>query len=127
MHLLPADIEVEPLVASVHERGELVDREEVLDAVAELLGHVPGEVGERLGGSFDCQPPCVLERLRQVPVVERHEGLDAGGEQLVDEAAVEVEPFGFGGPVPSGKIRGQAIENRYAVAPMDFISATSSL
>lgn len=53
--------------------------------------------------------------------------LDPGGEQLVDEAAVEVEPFGLGCPVPSGKMRGQAIENRYAVTPIDFISATSSL
>ena len=33
---------------------------------------------------------------------------------------------GFRLPVPSGKIRGQATENRYAFAPIDFISATSS-
>ena len=30
------------------------------------------------------------------------------------------------GPVPVGWTRGHAIENRYAVAPIDFISATSS-
>jgi hypothetical protein len=60
-------------------------------------------------------------------VVQRRERLDPGAKQLVDEPAVEVDAFGLGWPVPSGKIRGQAIENRYAVAPIDFISATSSL
>jgi hypothetical protein len=29
----------------------------------------------------------------------------------------------LGSPAPSGKIRGQAIEKRYAVAAIDFINA----
>jgi hypothetical protein len=48
------------------------------------------------------------------------------GEQLVDEAVVEVDALGFGCPVPSGKIRARRW-NWYAVAPIDLISATSSL
>ena len=38
------------------------------------------------------QPPAVLERLRQIPVVEGRVRLDAVREQLVDEAVVVVEP-----------------------------------
>src|SRR5215831_6980702 len=37
------------VVSPVDEGAKLVDREEVLDAITELLGHVPGVVGERLG------------------------------------------------------------------------------
>ena len=64
----------------------------MLDAVAESSRnglHVLGEGPDRrpVGPAA-----AILERLRQVPVVERHERLDAGGEQLVDEPVVEVEP-----------------------------------
>ena len=69
----------------------------------------------------------IVQRLRQVPVIQRRERLDPGRQKLVDETVVKSTPFGFGWPVPSGKIRGHEIENRYAVAPNDLISATSSL
>ena len=69
----------------------------------------------------------VLQRLRQVPVVERGERLDAGREQLIDQSAVEVEALGVRLAGPFGKMRGQAMENRYAFAPRSFISFTSSL
>src|SRR5690606_14593988 len=36
----------------------------------------------------------VLQRLRQVPVVERHVRRDAGGEQGIHEPVVEVQAFG---------------------------------
>jgi hypothetical protein len=47
------------------------------DAVAELLGHVAGVVGEGLG-RLDRLPAAVavLEGLGQVPVVQGGEGLD---------------------------------------------------
>ena len=45
----------------------------------------------------------VLERLRQVPVVERDHRLDAGREQLVDEPVVEREPLGVG-PALAGRL-----------------------
>ena len=44
--------------------------------------------------SRDGPAAAILERLRQVPVVERDERLDAVREQLVDEAVVEVEAGG---------------------------------
>jgi hypothetical protein len=66
----------------------------VLHPIAELLGDVARVLGERLRSvrRLPAAEP-VLECLRQVPVVQGREGLDADGEQLVDEAAVEVDPF----------------------------------
>src|SRR3712207_5103474 len=92
-----ADLRFSAAVSLVNERGELVDGEEVLDAVAELLGHIPRVVGERLW-CLARPPPAVpvLQGLRQVPVVERGERLDADGEQFVDEAVVEVQPLRVG-------------------------------
>src|SRR5262245_3382009 len=85
-------LDIEALIAAFDERGELVDREVVLDPVAELLGDVPGVVAERFRRLLRAPPAVlVLERLRQVPVVERRVRLDAGRQQLVDEAAVEVD------------------------------------
>ena len=68
----------------------------------------------------------VLQRLRQIPVVEGHPWLDAVVEQFVHQALVEVEPGRVAGPVPPGCTRGHPIENRYAVKPRSAISFTSS-
>src|SRR5262245_7023943 len=46
--LSAADPYIEPLVAALHERSELVDREEVFDSVTNLLGHVTRIVCKRL-------------------------------------------------------------------------------
>ena len=48
-HRPAADIDLHAVMAQVHERAELVDREEVPHAVAELLGDVAGVVPECLG------------------------------------------------------------------------------
>src|SRR5262249_19334290 len=92
LNRLASHLHVDELIATLHERPELVDREVVLDAVAELLGHVPRVVGKGLRG-LDRLPAAVfvLEGLRQIPVVQRRERLDARREQLVHEPAVEVE------------------------------------
>ena len=81
-------------VPPFHECGELVDGEKVLDPVAELLSDIARVVRKRLGrvAGFPATDT-VLKRLRQVPVIERRERLDAVGEQLVHQAAVEVQPF----------------------------------
>jgi hypothetical protein len=63
----------------------------VAHSVAERLGDDGGVVGERVGGVTQRPAALVLLRLRQVPVVERDEGGDALGEQLVDQPRVEVE------------------------------------
>ncbi len=80
-----------PAVADLDEGAELVDGEDVLDAVGQARGDVTGVVGEGFGGLAPLPAAeAVLQGLRQVPVVERGEGLYAVLEQLVDEAVVEV-------------------------------------
>src|SRR5262245_6653171 len=75
--LPPTDLHVESLISTFYERPELVDREEARDAIAELLGDVSGVVCERLGGVLRLPTAVlVLERLRQIPVIQRDEGLD---------------------------------------------------
>ncbi len=88
---LALDRLLETSIPDVDERMELVHREEVRDPVAELLGDEPGVVRERLGGVSGSPPSTVLQRLWQVPVVQRRERLDPRREQLVDQAAVEVD------------------------------------
>src|SRR5262249_56525395 len=103
---LAPDLQCAGLVAAFDERPELVDREVVLDTVAQLLGHVAGVVGERLCrlGRLPAAVP-LLERLRQIPVVQRCERLDPGGEQLVDEAGVESDALPGS---PSRAVRGES-------------------
>ena len=66
----------------------------VLNAVAEPAGDGLDVGDEGVGRVADRPAAGVLEGLRQVPVVERREGADPGGEQVVDEAVVEVEAGG---------------------------------
>ena len=78
-------------IAQFEERTELVDREDVLDAIGQSLRDVSGIVAERLGRVARLPAAAVvLQHLRQIPVIERGERLDAVGEQFVDQTAVEV-------------------------------------
>ena len=81
-------------VAEVDEARELVERHEVVDAVREMLDGVGGVVGEGLGGCAVLPASLILKRLREIPMVERAVGGDAGIEQGVDQLVVEVEAFG---------------------------------
>ena len=76
------------VVSPVDEGVKLVDREEVLDAITELLGHVLGVVGERLGRVARLPTPVLdLEGLQQVAVVERGERLDGDRPQIVHQSS----------------------------------------
>ena len=83
-------------VAEIHESPGFVDREDRFDAVAQACGHMARINSERLRG-FARSPAAdpVLERLGQVPVIQRRVRLDAVLEQFVDEAVVEVEALGI--------------------------------
>ena len=91
----------------------LVEGGPARDAVMEGREDDGGVLGEALG-RVTCRPAAgVLERLRQVPVIEGHGGLDARGEQLIDEAVIEVEPGAVRRPgCRSGWMRGQATLKR---------------
>ena len=99
-------------VADVDEGTHLVEGHEVLDAVGEMFGDVAGVVGEGLGGVARLPAALVFEGLGEIPVKEGAVGLDVGGEQLVDEAVVEVEALGVGCAGALGKTRGHATEKR---------------
>ena len=45
----------------------------------------------------------ILQRLRQVPMIQRRIGFDAVAQQLVNQAIVEIEAFGVGRPIAFGK------------------------
>ena len=80
--------------AGVAQHGDdvrLVDRDPVLDPVAEPSGHDPGELPEDACHVAVQPAAAVLQLLREVPVVERDHRLDAGLAQLVDEPVVEVQ------------------------------------
>jgi len=48
-------------------------------------------VRECLGGVAGLPPAAILQRLRQVPVIERRKRGDAVGDKVVEEPFVEVE------------------------------------
>ena len=84
----------------------------MLDAVAQRADDDVGVLGKARRRVALRPAAGVLERLRQVPVVQRHERADARGERRVDQPLVVVEPAELAGPRPSAWIRGQETENR---------------
>ena len=69
----------------------LVQEDEMAGAIADALDHRRRVVGESPGGVASGPAAAILERLRQVPVVETRPRLDAGFEQRIDQPIVEVE------------------------------------
>ena len=97
--VLPAG-RVDPGRVAEQRRAEgLVERGPVPHPVAEHRVHVVGVLEETVRGVPVGPPALLLERLRQVPVVQGQPGQDAGLEQLVDQAGVEVQALGVRGPV----------------------------
>lgn len=80
----------------------LVERRPVLHPVAEALHHVGGVRGEVLRGLPYGPAAPVLERLRQVPVVEGGERGDARLQEAVHEPVVEVQARLVDRPVAAG-------------------------
>jgi hypothetical protein len=80
-------------MAQFDEGRALIEREEVPRPVAELFGDVARIVRECLGGVARFPPAAILQRLRQVPVIERRERRDTVSEEVVEEPIVEVEPL----------------------------------
>ena len=78
-------------VSEVARAVRFVERRPMLDPVAERRRHNVGVLGEVIRRGPLWPATLVFENLGQVPVVERHVRLDVGGEQLVDQTAVEVK------------------------------------
>ena len=83
--------------------GRLVERHPILDAVAQGRREQRGVVGEPADDLRVGEAAAVLQRLRQVPVEQVDQRLDARGQQGVDEALVEVEAGLVDGAGPRGQ------------------------
>ena len=70
----------------------LVEDHPVLHPVAERVGHHADVLLEPADDVAVRPAAAVLERLGQVPVVQRDPRFDAGFEARVDDPGVEVEP-----------------------------------
>ena len=70
----------------------LVVRRPVLDQISETVEDELGVLGEAVDRVACCPAAVVLECLRQIPVIERHERRDPALTQTLDQASVEVEP-----------------------------------
>ena len=81
-------------VAVVGRHVRLVERHPGVDPITETLDHRRGVVGKGLGRRANRPSAGILERLREVPVVQRRQRRDSDGEKRVDEPVVEVEPGG---------------------------------
>ncbi len=81
----------------------LVQRDPVLDPVAERVGDDSGVVREALGRVPHCPAALVLDFLRQIPVVERCGARDALAGEFVEQPLVIVEAFLVGLPAAAGQ------------------------
>src|SRR3954463_10404724 len=83
-------------MAEMDEPGAFVDGEEMLHAVAQARRDIGGVIREGLRRiARGPAAEAVLQRLRQVPMIQRRKRRDAVRERLVDKAVVEIEPFGI--------------------------------
>src|SRR5262245_49313659 len=73
-------------------RQRLVQGDPILDAIAERPPHQRGILTEGFRRGALAPAAAIIERLRQIPMVERDERSDVLRQQRVDQLAVEVEP-----------------------------------
>ena len=69
----------------------LIEHRPMLDAVAEALRHDARVIGEFVGDIALEPAALVLQRLRQIPVVEAKPRGDAAGDETVDQTVVEIK------------------------------------
>ena len=87
-------------------------RDPVGDEIAERVEEDRRVLGEPVDDVARRPAALVLERLRQVPVVQRRQRPDPALEHALDERPVEVEPALVRRAAPVGWIRGHEIEKR---------------
>ena len=89
-------------VAEERDHPRLVVRDPAVDHVAQLGRHQRRVLGEALGGVAHGPAAGRLARLRQVPVVERRDRLDAALAQAFAQPPVPVDPRAVQGAAPLG-------------------------
>ena len=89
-------------VAEERRAPRLVERRPEGHPIAEPVADQRRVLGEPVRG-VACRPAApVLQFLRQIPVVQRDRGRDAGGQQGVDQPVVERQPGRVGRAAPAG-------------------------
>lgn len=95
--------EVAVHVSAIHYDKRLVDRRPHRYPVAESVEHVRGVVAKPIRDVAIEPATAVIERSRQIPMIERDVRDDVGREKLVDQPRVEVEPGIVDSPSAIGK------------------------
>ncbi len=90
-------------VTEVHKRADLIRGHNVLHAILQLARNETGIVGKELRRVAIFPTAAVLQGLRQIPVVQRREGLHAMRQQRVHEPAIEVDTRLIGRTGTGGK------------------------
>jgi hypothetical protein len=80
--------------------------------VAIAARHQGGIIGEPKSDIAILPAAKIIQRLRQIPMIQAQPGLYAVAEQFVDQTIIEVEAQAVGLAAPFGNTRGQATENR---------------
>ncbi len=80
-------------MAGAYNRLRLIERHPVFHPVTQRPRSDIRVFGKRFGSRPIAPAACILERLRQIPVEERDERLDAGLEQRVHQTAVKIYAF----------------------------------
>lgn len=79
-------------IAELENNLRLVERDEMRDTAFEMLRHHPGKAGKGFR-CFAAQPAAgFFQRLRQLPVIERHPRRDAVCKAAVYHAVIVLEP-----------------------------------
>ena len=121
-------------VAQERAAPRLVEGRPPLHAVAEARGDHGRIVGEPLDGAPRRPPAVVLERLRQVPVVERRQRHQPAPQQAVDHPLVVVEALRVARPAAARldarpgdreaiRFHAQLLQQRHVVAPAMIVVA----
>ena len=90
-------------IAEQREERRLVEGGEPLDAIAVATGDERRIIGKPAGTIAIGPAAAIVERLREIPVIEAEPGLDAGRQQGVDQTVVKGEAGLVGRAAAGGK------------------------
>jgi hypothetical protein len=115
-------------VTEMGKAKEFVNREPAQNAIAQRFGN-DARITRQIIRALPAVPTAMLlvRGLGHFPVIAGYPRLNPGFKQRVNQTAVKIEPLVINRTSPSGMIRGQATDNRYALMPRSFINLMSSL
>ena len=79
------------LIPQLYKRSNLIHRHKPMHAIRQFTRNISGIIGERPRGIAAFPSTLILQRLRQIPVIQRAEWFYAICKQLIDDAAVKID------------------------------------